>query len=161
MVKIMKIYTIGHSTRNLKEFLDVLNHFDIELVIDVRRFPSSKRFPWFNKESLEEELAKNNVQYIHFPELGGFRKEGYFNFSQTKEFDQAIKRLIETIDDKTATIMCAEWNVMRCHRWYISEFLSKRGHKVIHVVNVNNTKDHGELPKKGLKILCDRKIKAK
>lgn len=154
----MRIYTLGHSTRSLEEFIDILKNFQIELVVDVRRFPSSKKFPWFNKESLEKELKKFNINYTHFPELGGYRKEGYEAFSKSKEFKIAIKKLLETIDNKTAVILCAEWNVMKCHRWYISEKLNKMNHKLIHIINKSTVKKHSELPeRKAKKLPCDRR----
>lgn len=62
----MKIFTIGHSNRNIEEFLTLLKKNKIEVLIDVRRFPSSKKFPWFNKENLSEVLKKENIEYLHF-----------------------------------------------------------------------------------------------
>jgi len=160
----MKIYTLGHSTRSLEDFIDILKHFQIELVIDVRRFPSSKKFPWFGKESLEEELEKNNIQYVHFPNLGGYRKEGYKNFAATEEFSQAIKKLLEIIDNKTSTIMCAEVLWFRCHRRYIANTLAKLEHEIIHIFNKEKIQEH-KLKEKdieekmSLRIWCDKKAK--
>jgi uncharacterized protein (DUF488 family) len=152
----MEIYTIGHSTRSLEEFLEILKKFQIQLVVDVRRFPSSKKFPWFNKESLEKELPKNQVEYLHFPELGGFRKEGYEAFTKTEEFSEALEKLIEIIKDRVVAILCAEWNPLKCHRWYISEKLSKMGYEVIHIISSEKCQKHSELPKEKLKIKCDK-----
>jgi uncharacterized protein (DUF488 family) len=98
----MRIYTLGHSTRSMREFIEILKTFNIELVVEVRRFPGSRKFPHFNKENLETELPKVDVAYVHFHELGGDRKGGYLAFSQAKEFAQSIKKLLETVDDKTA-----------------------------------------------------------
>lgn len=150
------IFTIGHSTRSLEDFIDILKHYDIQLIIDVRRWPSSKKFPWFNRESLEVELSTNGIEYLHYPELGGYRKEGYETFSKSKEFNQAIKKLLEIIDDKIAAILCAEWNPMKCHRWYISEKLNKMKHEIIHIISLEKYQNHLELPKKKLKIKCDK-----
>ncbi|MEM5855118.1 MAG: DUF488 domain-containing protein [Candidatus Aenigmatarchaeota archaeon] len=152
----MKIYTLGHSTRDFEEFLSILKKFEIQLVVDVRRFPSSKKFPWFNKENLEVELAKNNISYIHFSKLGGFREKGYETFSKTKEFKDAVKELLDVIDGKVTAILCAEWNPMRCHRWYISEKLSEMKHEIIHIISLEKYQNHLELPKKKLKIKCDK-----
>jgi uncharacterized protein (DUF488 family) len=156
----MKIYTIGHSTRSLEEFLDILKNYQIELVIDVRRFPSSKKFPHFNKDNLQEELTKNNIQYVHFPELGGYRKEGYLAFSQTEEFTTAIKKLLELIDDKTAAILCAEKFFWRCHRKYVSQYLAELGYHVTHILDKENVYEHKlseDLKQKmNLKIFCDK-----
>lgn len=160
----MKIYTLGHSTRSLEEFLEVLNSFKIELVIDVRRFPFSKKFPWFNKENLEKELEKEKIQYVHFPELGGYRKEGYENFSKSKEFLEAIKKLLEIVDNKTAAILCAELLWWRCHRRYIANALASLGYQVIHIFDKEKTQEHNLREKDveekmKLKIFCDKKAK--
>lgn len=155
----MRIYTIGHSTRSLEDFIDILKNFDIELVIDIRRFPSSKKFPHFNRENLEKGLEKEKIRYVHFPELGGYREEGYLAFTQTEEFSNSIKKLLEIIDDKNSAIMCAEWNVMRCHRKYVSDHLHKLNYEIIHIVDKNKTEKHQELPAIHLKIFCDRKAK--
>jgi uncharacterized protein (DUF488 family) len=157
----MKIYTIGHSTRSLEEFLDILKFFQIELVIDVRRFPSSKKFPWFNKENMGPELSKHNILFTHFPELGGYRKEGYGTFSQAKEFSQAVNKLIETIDDNNVVILCAERLWWRCHRRYIAKALVERGLDVFHILDTKNVQQHKlkekEIEEKmKLKIFCDR-----
>jgi len=158
----MKIYTIGHSTRTLEEFIIILKHYNIELLIDVRQFPGSKKFPWFNKENLQQELQNKGIEYIHFSELGGFRKEGYLAFSQTEEFSEAIKKLLEVIDNKITTIMCAEKFFWRCHRKYVSSALVKLNNQVIHVLDKEKTFEHKleseEIKQKmNLKIFCDKK----
>ncbi|MFH8086862.1 MAG: DUF488 domain-containing protein [Candidatus Aenigmatarchaeota archaeon] len=159
----MKIYTLGHSTRSLEEFLEILKNFEIELVIDVRRFPSSKKFPWFNKENLEKELAKEKIKYLHFPELGGYRKEGYENFSKSKEFSEAIKKLLEIVDNKTAAILCAELLWWRCHRRYIANTLAELGYTIIHIFGKEKTQEHLQEKdieeKMKLRIFCDKKAK--
>ncbi|MFN4133520.1 MAG: DUF488 family protein [Candidatus Hadarchaeales archaeon] len=138
----MKIYTIGHSTRKMKDFLNILKHFQIELVIDVRRWPASKKFPRFNKKNLQARLRKADIRYIHFPELGGYRKEGYAVFSQTKEFENAVKLLLEIIDDNVAALLCAEMLWFRCHRRYIAERLVKLGYSVTHIFDEKRTQEH-------------------
>lgn len=160
----MKIFTIGHSTRTLEDFVDVLKHYEIGIVIDVRHFPGSRKFPWFNKENLEQELPKNQIEYIHFPELGGFRKEGYLAFSQTEEFRDGVKKLLEIVDEKNSVIMCAEILFWRCHRKYISEELASQGVEVVHILNKEKTFEHilrsKEIQEKmNLKIFCDKKRK--
>lgn len=164
MSNTLRIYTIGHSTRSLEEFIDILKHFQIELVIDVRRFPSSKKFPWFTKDSLEKELLSNKIQYIHFSELGGFRKGGYKNFTKTEEFSQAIERLFEIIDDKIAAILCSEYLWFRCHRRYVANTLVELGHQIIHIFDKEKIYEHKLKNKETeekmrLKIFCDKKFK--
>ncbi|MEM5834479.1 MAG: DUF488 domain-containing protein [Candidatus Aenigmatarchaeota archaeon] len=160
----MKFYTLGHSTRNLEEFLEILKIFKIELVIDVRRFPSSKKFSWFNKENLEKELSKEKIHYLHFPELGGYRKEGYENFSKSKEFSEAIKKLLEIADNKNTAILCAELLWWRCHRRYIANTLAELGHTIIHIFDKEKTQEHKPKDKvveekMKLRIFCDKKAK--
>jgi uncharacterized protein (DUF488 family) len=93
--------------------------------------------------------------------LGGFRNEGYFVFSQSQEFSQAIEKLLDAIDKKTATIMCAERFFWRCHRKYISNALTKLGNQIIHILDKENTYEHKpskDLEEKmNLKIFCDKK----
>lgn len=158
----MKIYTLGHSTRSLEEFLEILRNYRVELIVDVRRFPSSKKFPHFNKENLERELTKNEIRYLHFPELGGYRKEGYENFSKSKEFENAIKKLLEIVNGKTAAILCSELLWWRCHRRYISKALVELGCKVIHIFDEEKTQEHNlkekEIEEKmKVKLWCDKK----
>lgn len=157
----MKIHTIGHSTRSFDEFTDVLKHFQIELVIDVRRFPRSKKFPHFNKENLENELPKNNIQYLHYPELGGFRKGGYEAFTKTEEFSNAINKLLKIINNKTVAIMCAEILWWRCHRRHVANMLVELGYPIIHIFNEKKTQEHKLREKEieermKLKIFCDK-----
>jgi len=160
----MKIYTIGHSTRSFEEFLNILKRFGIELVIDVRRFPISKKFPWFNKENLERELKKEKIEYIHFPELGGYRKEGYANFAKSEEFREAIEELLKKIDERIGVIMCAERFFWRCHRKYIANYLAELGYKVVHILDEDKTYEH-KLKSKDIEekmklvIWCDKKAR--
>ncbi len=162
----MEIFTLGHSTRKFEEFLEILEFFNIQQVIDVRRFPSSKKFPWFNKEFLESELKKRNIIYIHLPDLGGYREEGYEEFSKSEEFKKAIKKLIKKIDNKKSVIFCSEFKWWKCHRRYIANELAKKRWKVIHIFTKEKTQEH-KLKSKEIeekmktRIKCDRKIKTK
>ena len=156
----MEIFTLGHSTRSLEEFLEILKKFQIELVIDVRRFPSSKKFPWFNKENLEKVLEKEKIEYFHFPELGGYRKEGYETFSKSNEFKEAIKKLLRKIDKKRAVILCSEFKWWKCHRRYIASYLAKMNYKVIHIFTKERIQEHKsskEIEEKmKTKLKCDK-----
>jgi len=131
----MKIFTIGHSNRKIEEFLNLLKKNKIEILIDVRRFPSSKKFPWFNKDFLREILKKENIEYIHFEKLGGFRKEGYKNFAKTKEFESAVKELLKISKSKNVCIMCSERFYWRCHRRFIIKKI-KELNPEIKIINI-------------------------
>jgi len=156
----MKIYTIGHSTRSLEEFIDILNYYKIQIVIDVRRFPSSKKFPWFNKDVLKSELKKNNIEYTYFPELGGFREEGYENFSKTEKFKEISNKLLEKINDSNSVIFCSERFFWRCHRKFIADELYRKGNKIVHIIDKHYTYEHKESKdleeKMKIKIFCDK-----
>ena len=163
MSKSIEIFTIGHSTRSIDAFLELLKHYNIKLVIDVRRWPTSKKFPWFEKEALEKALTAAGMQYLHYPELGGYRKEGYENFAKSKEFTKALMQLIDVIDNKIVAIMCAERFFWRCHRKFIANELSKLGYKVVHILDKDKAYEHKpnkDLQEKmNLRIWCDKKAR--
>ncbi len=128
------IFTIGHSTRPIEEFIGILKTYSIELLIDVRRFPRSKKFPWFNRENLCCVLRENDIGYEWLGEyLGGFRKGGYSEYTNTRQYLTGIDRLIEFANTRTVCIMCAEILWFRCHRRFISDTLVKRGITVKHI----------------------------
>lgn len=151
------IYTIGHSTHDWSEFLLMLQSFDIKLVADVRRFPSSRKFPQFNQEILKSELEKNGIQYIHIEELGGRRKpkedskntiwkndsfKGYADYMETEEFKNAVDKLQELALLQPTVYMCSEAVWWRCHRSMISDYLKAKSWTVLHIMNVSKTQEH-------------------
>ncbi len=158
----MKIFTIGHSTKTFDEFLELLDRFKIKKVIDVRRFPSSKKFPWFTKEFLEEQLPIHKISYVWLEELGGYRKGGYLEYTKTKEFKKAIEKLLEICKEGNSVIMCSEFKWWKCHRRYIANYLVKKGHQVIHILTKNRIQNHNLKDKYiqqrlKAKIKCDKK----
>ena len=129
------IYTLGTSTRSLEEFISLLRGHDIEVVVDVRRFPSSK-FEYFSEGKLAELLDEAGFGYIAMgQELGGYRKGGYQAFTATTEFREAVNRLEELALSRRATIICAERLPWRCHRRFIAFELERRGWQVIHIID--------------------------
>jgi hypothetical protein len=103
-----KIYTLGTSTRTFGEFISLVRSFGIDLIIDVRRFPTS-RFEWFKKETLESALKAARIQYLYMgKELGGYRSGGYEAYIQTEEFERALASLKEIVAGRTGAIVCAE-----------------------------------------------------
>ena len=129
-----KIFTLGTSNRKIEEFLEILKEYQIKIVIDVRRWPTSKYFEHFKKENLEKILTENNIQYLHFEKLGGYRSGGYQNYLKTKEFKEALKDLIKIAKNKTVVIICAERLPWKCHRAYIARLLKKRKIEIIHII---------------------------
>jgi uncharacterized protein (DUF488 family) len=155
---ISRIWTIGHSTREIGTFISLLEENGIKLVADVRSLPGSKRYPQFNKEELADSLGKSGIRYQHFPELGGRRKakpdsqntawrnasfRGYADYIETPEFRKGIERLVDLAKKTGPTaIMCAEAVWWRCHRSLISDYLKIRGTEVLHILGPGKTEPH-------------------
>ncbi|MBA7502296.1 hypothetical protein ES706_00880 [subsurface metagenome] len=127
-----KIFTIGYGNRKFDDFVALLKRFDIELIIDVRHFPTSK-WPEFVKENLQRTLPAMGIGYVHIRELGGYRG-GYGNYTRTKEFKQGLKELMKLAREKSSAIMCVESYPSACHRRFITKKLKKRKWKVVHIV---------------------------
>ena len=155
---ILRIWTVGHSTRDIDDFVALLKGNGIKLIADVRTLPGSKRYPQFNKESLIESLGKTKIRYEHFPELGGRRKgrpdsrnvawrnesfRGYADHMETAEFKKGIARLVDLATEVgPVAVMCAEAVWWRCHRSLISDYLKAQGTEVIHILDKNKTEPH-------------------
>ncbi len=156
--KMTRIWTIGHSTRTIEEFIEALQANGIKLVADVRLLPGSKRYPQFNKEMLAKSLTDDGIGYEHLPELGGRRKarkdsrntawrsdafRGYADHMETPEFVAGIARLEEATERwGPAAIMCAEAVWWKCHRSLIADYLKAQGTEVIHIINANKIQLH-------------------
>jgi len=153
----MDIWTIGHSTRTIDDLIRLLQAHAIQLVADVRRYPASRRYPHFNQAPLAEALAKNQIDYVHFPELGGRRSprknspntawrveafRGYADYMMTQQFAQGIERLLELPAQKRTTLLCAEAVWWRCHRALIADYLKAGGHTVSHILGLDKTESH-------------------
>ena len=129
----MEIYTIGHSNRSKEEFIDLLKRYEIEVIIDIRRFPTSK-IATYKKEILRELLRKNGIDYIHLENLGGYRG-GYEKWMRNKEWKKDYKKLEEIAARRKAAIMCSEKLPFRCHRRYVAMKLKANGWKVYHIID--------------------------
>jgi uncharacterized protein (DUF488 family) len=154
----MRLWTIGHSTRKIDIFMSLLEEHGIKLLVDVRGWPGSRRYPQFNKEALSDSLGQHGIRYEHFSELGGRRKpkhtsrntawrnasfRGYADYMETEEFRKGIERLIDLARDAgPIAIMCAEAVWWRCHRALISDYLKARGVDVMHIVDANKSDPH-------------------
>lgn len=142
----MIIYTVGHSNRGIEKFIEILRSYDVSLVIDVRRFPVSTKYPHFNKENLSKSLEEAGIKYVWLGDLlGGFRRGGYLKYMESEEFKEGLEKLIELSVKNRVAVMCKEWTVFKCHRWYISDELVKRGHRVIHIIDEKRSQMHEEL----------------
>lgn len=162
MVKEIKFYTIGHSTRSLEEFISLLKAYAIEVVVDIRAFPVSKRNPQFSRENLEGSLSQNNIEYVWSgKEFGGYRRkqeglgekspnlgwetEGfriYADYMISDAFKDAANKLAGLASDKKLSYMCAEKFYWRCHRRLLSDYLLSQGHEVWHIVDSTTLRKH-------------------
>lgn len=151
------IWTIGHSTRAIEEFVELLKIYGISHVIDVRRFPGSRKYPQFNKDNLESILHAEGFWYTHIEALGGRRKanpdsqntvwrhpsfRGYADYMESSAFNGAFKELEVLASQKNCAIMCSEAVWWRCHRSMISDQLKANGWKVMHVMGEKNEQEH-------------------
>ncbi|MFA5626123.1 MAG: DUF488 domain-containing protein [Thiohalomonadaceae bacterium] len=150
----MTIWTVGHSTRSVEEFLEVIG--DIERIIDVRTYPGSNRFPHFNQENMPGWLGK--VKYTHIPELGGRRRKAnpdspnlawrslsfrnYADYMAEPGFSAGYERLLDFARSEKIAYMCSEAVWWKCHRGLISDKLKSDGHEVIHIMGVNTCQEH-------------------
>jgi len=131
----MEIYTVGHSNLSLDDFLELLRRWRIEIVADVRRFPTSRKHPHFAREALESALREARIRYVFLgEELGGYRREGYEAHMGTEKFRRGLERLEELAAQGRTTIMCAERDPRGCHRRFIAAVLAARGFRVIHIL---------------------------
>ena len=128
------IYTLGTSNRSIEEFLEILKFYKIKAVADVRRWPTSQRFPHFKKENLIKLLPQNNISYYHLENLGGYRIENYVNYMKTSTFKNALEELIEIAKKELTCIICAEKFPWRCHRRFIAKALEEKGFEVLHII---------------------------
>ncbi len=153
----LTIFTIGHSTRTVEEFVELLKAYGVTLVVDVRTVPRSRHNPQFNKENLPNTLKPYGVKYIHMPDIGGLRHpkkdsvnlawknssfRGYADYMQTKEFTENLLKLIALARENCLAIMCAEALPWRCHRNLISDALVVRHIKVEHIISKTSTINH-------------------
>jgi uncharacterized protein (DUF488 family) len=151
------VYTIGHSTRTIDEFIKILKPYNIETVVDVRTIAASRHNPQYNEEDLCKSLSRKGIGYIHCKGLGGLRHttkasintawenssfRGYADYMQTPQFQENLNRLIDIIKDKPTVIMCAETLPWRCHRSLIGDALLVLNIEVIDIINEKTSKPH-------------------
>jgi uncharacterized protein (DUF488 family) len=143
------IHTIGHSTRSIEVFMELLKAHRIELLVDVRRWPTSTRFPHFGRERLAASLAASGVHYLWREDLGGYRKpspdspnsgwrvgvfRAYADFMLTPAFDRTMDELQPLAEARRIAVMCAEAVPWRCHRQLLADALLVRGWSARHIL---------------------------
>ena len=144
------VHTIGHSTRSIDAFTDLLAAHSIELLVDVRRWPASKRNPQFHREALASSLRESGVNYLWRGDLGGFRKpapdsintawqvgafRAYADFMLTAEFASIVREIEGLAGVKRAAFMCAEAVPWQCHRQLLADAFLVRGWTVRHIMD--------------------------
>jgi uncharacterized protein (DUF488 family) len=156
------IWTIGHSNRSLEEFIALLQGAGIEQVVDVRRFPGSRKHPQFGQNALRASLAQAQIAYQHLPDLGGRRHtrrgdspntgwrveafSAYADYMATADFETALGSLEREANARRTAIMCSEAVPWRCHRRLIADALIVRGWKVFDIINPGSPKAHSLTP---------------
>jgi len=151
------LYTIGHSTRSVHDFIALLARNGVELLCDVRSIPKSRHVPQFNEDALAASLARAGIEYRWMKDLGGRRRalkdspnsgwrnasfRGYADYMQTPEFVAALTELESLAKEKRTAIMCAEAVPWRCHRSLIADALVARGWQVLEIIDAHDPKAH-------------------
>jgi uncharacterized protein (DUF488 family) len=153
----VQLWTVGHSSSGIDAFLALLGAHGIGAVVDVRRFPASRRYPHFSRAALEQALATAGIGYLHVPELGGRREprpdspntgwrdagfRGYADYMETPGFLPALERLIAIAAGERTAMMCAEADWRHCHRGLIADALRLRGIEVLHIRHAGDAEPH-------------------
>ena len=155
------VFTVGHSTRSEEEFVKILKAHGVEVLVDVRTFPGSRRFPQFNRAELSESLAKAGIEYRHEPRLGGRKApradshntawrnpqfRGYADHMETEVFRKGVEDLLEVASERRVAVMCAEAVWWRCHRGLLADYLKAKGDKVVHILDEKKIEEHPYTP---------------
>ena len=151
------IWTVGHSTHTAEKFLEMLRAHEIKVLVDVRSFPGSRRYPQFNRDELARELGEVGIEYRHEPRLGGRRTpradshntawknasfRAYADHMESEAFQRGVEELLEVAATRRTAVMCAEAVWWRCHRSLIADYLKAEGHTVLHIIDQHKTEEH-------------------
>jgi uncharacterized protein (DUF488 family) len=155
------LWTVGHSTLPVEGLVEILRSAGITQIADIRRFPGSRRHPQFGREALQAVLARNEIGYLWFPELGGRRTgqrdsphsalrnaafRAYADHMETDEFREALERLRQLAAERKTSVMCAEAPWFRCHRMLLSDAVTARGGRVLHLTGRGAPREHRLTP---------------
>lgn len=125
-----RIWTVGYGDKSLPQLAELLRRSGVEMVVDIRAFPTSRREE-FRKEELERSLPRRGLSYLHLPELGGYRRGGYRKFMGTREFAEGMEKLERLAEGRRVCLMCVEPPSSACHRRFVAEELRRRGWTVV------------------------------
>lgn len=150
------LFTIGHSSRGLNEFISLLRNSRVRTIADIRRAPSSRKYPWFDGEALSKALTENRIAYLHIAELGGHRRKSkiidpdvnafwdnqsfhnYADYAMTLDFRSGLDKLIKASQRSVTAMMCSEAVWWRCHRRIVTDYIIARGIEVRHILSSTN-----------------------
>ena len=151
------LYTIGHSTRTIEEFLELLSSFNIKILADIRRLPGSRKYPQFDQDALKKSLEENGIEYVYIEYLGGRRPakkgsknttwrnksfQGYADYMETESFANAAAELAKFALEKPTAMMCSEAVWWRCHRSMVSDYFKAKGWEVLHIMALGKATEH-------------------
>ena len=157
----MTVFTIGHSTRPIDEFIHLLAAHGVQRLVDVRTIPQSRHNPQFGRDQLSASLESAGIHYTHMPGLGGLRRprkdstntgwrnasfRGYADYMQTREFEESLNRCVELASAEQVALMCAESVPWRCHRSLIADALLARGIDVQEITSATEARRHALTP---------------
>jgi uncharacterized protein (DUF488 family) len=159
----VQLFTIGHSNRSFEDFLSLLREFKVCEIADIRRYPSSRKFPYFNREVLCKLLAAENIEYLWLEALGGRRHTGknhkslntalkspglrnYADYMATDEFRTAVQKLLSAAATTRTAVMCAEKLYWKCHRRLLGDYLVAQGAEVVHIAGPGKLLGHKLTP---------------
>lgn len=138
------IYTLGSSNRSLDEFLELLAAYGIEILLDVRRFPTSK-FDHFKQENLKRTVESAGMEYIYLgKELGGYRTGGYPRYMEGPAFLEGLQALLASLRGRRGCILCAERLPWKCHRRFIARALVELGWETIHILEKDRVRQEAK-----------------
>ncbi|HEX5035015.1 MAG TPA: DUF488 domain-containing protein [bacterium] len=152
-----RLWTIGHSTRSIEEFVGLLKSHGVDRVLDVRLLPGSRRYPHFNAEALAASLSQAGIDYRHLPNLGGRRKacpdsenlgwknasfRGYADYMAIEGFRLALAEAMALATERPSALLCAEAVPWRCHRSLIGDALLAQGWEVLDIIGPGAAKPH-------------------
>lgn len=157
LAELPTVWTIGHSTRTISDFQELLLTNDIKNLVDVRSYPGSRRYPHFNQAELRQTLTGVGIEYHHAPKLGGRRKalphskntawrnesfRAYADYMESDDFKKGISDLLALALQGPAAIMCAEAVWWKCHRGLVADYLKANGAAVIHIISGTRNEPH-------------------
>jgi uncharacterized protein (DUF488 family) len=137
------LWTIGHGTRPIADFVAILHEHGIGTLVDVRQFPGSRRNPQYSQEPLRAALEQAGLRYVHLVDLGGFRKGGYEAYMATPAWRGGFAALAALVEHGgRVAICCAESVPWKCHRRFIAEHAAQQGWDIVHVIDAKRTLPH-------------------